>query len=869
MNVTTIFVLLILAVFGYFTYQAFKMFLIYKKLEKTNEQENTLESLEETPFADLKTTYAKSINIDTPEGKKTNLPASEFFSTFNICKTHRLNMRMLDTASGTLVGLGLLGTFLGLTLGIKGFDSSTTEDIKKSIETLMSGMGTAFMTSLVGMGLSLVYTFFDKRWRNRLAKHLFILTEKLDDAFYIDDASVNLLHQKVVFNGFYQQLKQLIDNQHQKVLSELIRSNENENSLIQQNTEILEKISYQTEGGENVTLGNAIREILKENTEQSRALKSFSTDLALELNNGFDEVMSRQMQEKLLPLMENVDTTTKAIVEHIDSMAAAVSSPATDMMEKMVDELKSSMTEVISDFNKNLSGSATDELEKLAMQLGSAGEAITAFPEMMSSITSTLQTTIEEVKNSVSEISNTSASANSTAMQQMQEQISFATGAISSALSEVKDVMSSMSKSSQVQSDDMISKLAKAGEQMGEFLNGTISNITTSLQQSMQGIADNLNKTIADIAQTSSDANSSSTKQMQEQINFATDTIKMAVNDVKKTMDTMNQTTQNNNTAITGNLMTVSEKISTLLDGTMSNISTSINESMNGIANNINETINNITKTSADANNSNIAQMQEQINFATEAMKAVVEDVKKTMTAMTETSHHNNDEITENLVSVSENISTLLKTTMVEVSESIQKSMKNVTDDVNIKQAELVNLQKETTQQTRNLLDSFNISLNKLEQMNERVKGTMDMFQKAQGEITGSTAHLQAISGNMQTATQTFRNSQKEYSDKMSTLQRDSQSSIDAISGLLENAGQLSSEYADQFTTIKLSLVSIFSQLQSGLNEYSRTVQATTQKYLDQYSSSLTETANVLSSSIQQQSEVVEILSEAINNHKR
>ena len=153
--------------------------------------------------------------------------------------------------------------------------------------------------------------------------------------------------------------------------------------------------------------------------------------------------------------------------------------------------------------------------------------------------------------------------------------------------------------------------------------------------------------------------------------------------------------------------------------------------------------------------------------------------------------------------------------------------------------------------------------------MNERVKGTMDMFQKAQGEITGSTAHLQAISGNMQTATQTFRNSQKEYSDKMSTLQRDSQNSIDAICGLLENAGHLSSEYADQFTTIKLSLVSIFSQLQSGLNEYSRTVQATTQKYLDQYSSSLTETANVLSSSIQQPSEVVEILSEAINIHKR
>lgn len=76
------------------------------------------------------------------------------------------------------------------------------------------------------------------------------------------------------------------------------------------------------ESGEVTTVANAIREILKENQEQSKALKSFSTDLAMELNNGFDEVLSRQMQQKILPLMENVDATTKAIVEHIDQMAS-------------------------------------------------------------------------------------------------------------------------------------------------------------------------------------------------------------------------------------------------------------------------------------------------------------------------------------------------------------------------------------------------------------------------------------------------------------------------------------------------------------------------------------------------------------------
>ena len=64
-------------------------------------------------------------------------------------------------------------------------------------------------------------------------------------------------------------------------------------------------------------------------------------------------------------------------------------------------------------------------------------------------------------------------------------------------------------------------------------------------------------------------------------------------------------------------------------------------------------------------------------------------------------------------------------------------------------------------------------------------------------------------------------------------------------------------------------LGSIFAQLQQGLSEYSRTVQTTTQRYLDQYSTSLTNTTDALSSTIQQQNEVVEMLVESLNSHKR
>lgn len=98
--------------------------------------------------------------------------------------------------------------------------------------------------------------------------------------------------------------------------------------------------------------------------------------MAIELNQGFDETLSRQMQQKILPLMESVDATTKTVVEHIDQMAQTVSSPASDMMQRVVDELKQSMKSLINEFSSGLSGSATTELENLAHQLGSATQAM-------------------------------------------------------------------------------------------------------------------------------------------------------------------------------------------------------------------------------------------------------------------------------------------------------------------------------------------------------------------------------------------------------------------------------------------------------------------------------------------------------------
>ena len=443
--------------------------------------------------------------------------------------------------------------------------------------------------------------------------------------------------------------------------------------------QVIGKITFQDAEGNTASVGNAVREILAENAQQSKALKSFSTDLALELNNGFDEVLSRQMQARIIPLMENVDNTTKTIIEHIDQMAGAVTAPATDLIGTVIDELKKSMNSLIAEFRSNISSSASRELEQLVNSLSSVTDLIGQFPQNMENITATLQATIEETKGAITEITNTSAATNASAMKQMQEQIVFATGAISNAMTEVKDIMSSMTKTSEQSGQEMITKFASAAEQMSTFLNDS----------------------------------------------------------------------------------------------------------------------------------------------------------------------------------------------MAKVSNSIQTSMSTVIDDVNSKQADLMAIQESTMSETEKLLAQFSIGLERLEKMNEYIAGTMNSFQQAQGQITGSTAHLQSITSDMKTATEVFHRAQNDYATNMTTLQSRTQQAIDAVVELLNNSGQMSEEYAEKFATIQAGLTGIFAQIQKGLTEYSQTMQASTQKYLEQYSMNLTKTTDALASTISQQGEIAELFVDALDKYKK
>lgn len=88
-----------------------------------------------------------------------------FYSLFQIIKLFRtknlnsINLYIYDLIPSVFATIGILGTFLGIYFGLKEFD---VKNINESIPNLLEGLKTAFLTSIVGVSLSMISSYVSK-----------------------------------------------------------------------------------------------------------------------------------------------------------------------------------------------------------------------------------------------------------------------------------------------------------------------------------------------------------------------------------------------------------------------------------------------------------------------------------------------------------------------------------------------------------------------------------------------------------------------------------------------------------------------------------------------------------------------------------
>jgi len=106
------------------------------------------------------------VHIPVRERLCNTLDAEHFFNTHTIARRLTEN-RLLAAVPGFLTALGVIGTFIGLTLGLESLrlsnsDTQSVEALQAGIFGLIGGASIAFMTSVWGIATSVAFNFYEK-----------------------------------------------------------------------------------------------------------------------------------------------------------------------------------------------------------------------------------------------------------------------------------------------------------------------------------------------------------------------------------------------------------------------------------------------------------------------------------------------------------------------------------------------------------------------------------------------------------------------------------------------------------------------------------------------------------------------------------
>ena len=215
--------------------------------------------------------------------------------------------------SGTLTGLGILGTFLGLSMGLGAFSGDDIFTISDNVGSLLSGMKVAFHTSVYGIFFSLVFNLAYRSIMSdayeTLHEFLNVFRQTTQPAAVKDDenAAAMLVYQA----GMASSLKQML---------ELLKGNAAEQTAGVER--IVDKFTGQMQSALDTyfkKLGNVLK-----NAGESQAVSAKNAAEMVEAVTALVEV-NRNVQEALAKVIERQETFAGQLEEQKKMLADACS----------------------------------------------------------------------------------------------------------------------------------------------------------------------------------------------------------------------------------------------------------------------------------------------------------------------------------------------------------------------------------------------------------------------------------------------------------------------------------------------------------------------------------------------------------------
>ncbi|MCG9714951.1 anti-phage defense ZorAB system protein ZorA, partial [Shewanella insulae] len=356
---------------------------------------------------------------------------------------HNVNMRFYNALPNMLTGLGIIGTFIGLAIGIyiaaPGLNSESIDDAKNALNQLLSGASLAFFTSIAGLSTSLIFSVIEKKRIHKFNKLCQNLVAEIDarveyfSAERLASKSLNEFQkQSLALESFANDLAvslgQVIEQQVSRPMIAAI--NELKEEQKSANDETLEKLisefssSITGAAGEEMkafastmdsvssNLESQMTAMTKNQAEMQEASKQAVKDMAAAMTEG-----GKQIKEEI---HDAVSSLSDGISKSLDAVSVQLNSAAEMLSEKLSESINSFDTvldkitdvtqkyESISKNTSNLHEELNNSIEKANETVTLAGEVNAAFNDSIDELTGfteSVSNSSTSIKESTSQVS--------------------------------------------------------------------------------------------------------------------------------------------------------------------------------------------------------------------------------------------------------------------------------------------------------------------------------------------------------------------------------------------------------------------------------------------------------------------------------
>lgn len=307
------------------------------------------------------------------------VPAEEHFSLEQIAPVLS-SSRLLAAMPSVLTALGLLGTFIGLAVGLNGLnlsESADVEELRGGIEAMVAGAALGFTASVWGVATSLVVNFTEKAVIGHMGGRARTFQQKVD--------------------GYFHQ------HSPERALLEIERNTRETSSAME---ELHEKIGHSLQEavtGMTAAMQDALAQAIHGSMAPSLdALADRTSNQSAEVfekliekfSDGFQS-MGAQQSEEMTRAAGSLQTTMASITEGIGSALGEMQTATTSQAAASAEQAEGFRVQVVelTSLTTQLINSLNGSLGALAQRLDTASTAVENSSRALASSSSTLDNT--------------------------------------------------------------------------------------------------------------------------------------------------------------------------------------------------------------------------------------------------------------------------------------------------------------------------------------------------------------------------------------------------------------------------------------------------------------------------------------------